>query len=652
MVRRDTIPWPTAEDIPLKIKTKLALLPAVALGGIALIVAVLVVNLRVVFDSANVGNARLIPNLQLLSTLRYNFTATRINIWQHIAARDPAAMANIEQQMVAKHGLEEQAIEAYLPLAMDAKDKDLALADRDAVADYEIAKQKTLGFSRSGKKAEAAAFLLAEAPALLKMGDHIAEHSAYLTTLSLSASEAAVKTEQHAIRTAILLGLLTVGVVGTIGFVLFRQITRQLGGEPAYVAEVMKKVASGDFTVKVAIREDDRSSLLFATQEMVRNLHELIGGEPAYAAEVMKKVATGDFAVEVITRDGDRSSLLFTIKHLVMSAGESLGDVSRVMRAIAQGDLTQKIEKQYQGSIEQMKTYVNGTVVKLAEIVTQVNGAADSLASACEQVSATAQSLSQASTEQAASVEQTSASLQQMTASITQTSEHAKVTDGMAMQASTQAVEGGESVGQTAVAMKQIAQKIGIIDDIAYQTNLLALNAAIEAARAGEHGKGFAVVAAEVRKLAERCQLAAQEIGTVATSSVELAENAGRLLDTIVPSIRTTSDLVQKISAAASEQTSGIGQINDAVNQMNHATQQNAASSEELAATSEEMSGQAEQLRNTMAFFKLASEEVSPSATEIRPRVTLAPQAAARPQNRRLPARVEQTRTSAVQQIA
>ena len=338
---------------------------------------------------------------------------------------------------------------------------------------------------------------------------------------------------------------------------------------------------------------------------IIRNLQKVLGGEPSYAADVMKKVAIGDFTVNVVTREGDTSSLLYTTKHMVTSAGQSINDVVRVMAALATGDLTQKIDRTYDGSFEEMKTYVNNTVAKLSEVVAEVNGGAEALASASEEVSATAQSLSQASSEQAAGVEETSASMEQMTASITQTSENAKVTDGMATKAAQEATEGGDAVRETVGAMKQIAQKIGIIDDIAYQTNLLALNAAIEAARAGEHGKGFAVVAAEVRKLAERSQIAAQEIGTVATSSVELAEKAGRLLDTIVPNIKKTSDLVQEITAASAEQTSGVGQINAAVTQMSQTTQQNAASSEELAATSEEMSSQAEQLQSTMSFFKL-----------------------------------------------
>ena len=250
----------------------------------------------------------------------------------------------------------------------------------------------------------------------------------------------------------------------------------------------------------------------------------------------------------------------------------------------------------------------------LSGIVREVQMVVAGLAGASQEVSSTAQSLSQAASEQAAGVEETSASIEQMTASIAQNTENAKITDGIATQAAVDATRGGEVVKATAAAMRQIASKISIIDDIAYQTNLLALNAAIEAARAHEHGKGFAVVAAEVRKLAERSQVAAQEISKVASDSVDLAEQAGVMFDALVPNIRKTSDLVQEISAASEEQSSGVRQINSAVNQLSQTTQVNAASSEELAATSEEMSAQAEQLGQLMAVFKrYAVEERMPA---------------------------------------
>ena len=272
---------------------------------------------------------------------------------------------------------------------------------------------------------------------------------------------------------------------------------------------------------------------------------------------------------------------------------------------VAAGDLTVEIESRSDDEVGRLLQAMKNMVEKLLLVVTDVNRNADSLASASEQVSATSQSLSQASSEQAASVEETSASMEQMTVSIQQNTENAKVTDGMATQAAREAADGGEAVEKTVAAMKNIAEKISIIDDIAYQTNLLALNAAIEAARAGEHGKGFAVVAAEVRKLAERAQVAAREIGAVAGSSVELAERAGQLLGTIVPSITKAADLVQEIAAGSEEQSSGVGQINAAMEQLNQLTQQNASASEELSATSEEMSAQAEQLQQLMSFFRV-----------------------------------------------
>ncbi len=359
---------------------------------------------------------------------------------------------------------------------------------------------------------------------------------------------------------------------------LVKGMDRKLGGQMAPIAELIaKETEKGIHALRLEAKEKYQEaraisitfmalSLLvgiIASFFLLRSLRQQLGGEPGYAATLANRIAVGDLTVVVETRVGDRTSLMYA-----------------------------------------MKTMVD----KLTQVIGDVRGSADALSSASEEVSATAQSMSQAASEQAASVEETSASVEQMSASITQNTENAKVTDGMAVQAANQATEGGQAVEQMVEAMKQIAKRIGIIDDIAYQTNLLALNAAIEAARAGEHGRGFAVVAGEVRKLAERSQVAAQEIGEMAGKSVAVAEKAGKLLGEMVPSIKKTSDLVQEIAAASEEQSSSVGQVNTAMVQLSQITQQNASSSEELAATAEEMSGQAENLQQLVAFFRIASD--------------------------------------------
>ena len=504
----------------MTISKKMILLVLSALLGIVLLSGLGYQQMHKVFTAANYGNVNSVPSLSALNKLRSAVNVQIQLIYSHILTVDDASMVEIEKQIQINRGDIQQAIDEYTQVLSDDKDAQLLEADRQGIAALLQGADVALSISRRNENEAARDAMIALQKDLMDpLRNALNAHLEYNIDAANKGSATAEDTLERATLISIVVSLITLLVIGLLGTLITRNLLRQLGGEPAY------------------------------------------------AADVVSRIAGGDLSIDVTTRPGDDSSML--------------------------------------AAIRQMSE-------KLAQIIGEVRSNANSLTSAAEEISATAQSMSQGASEQAASVEETSASMEQMSASIEQNTENARVTDGMAGKAAGEATEGGQAVKDTVAAMKAIADKIGIVDDIAYQTNLLALNAAIEAARAGEHGKGFAVVAAEVRKLAERSQVAAQEIGEVARGSVALAERAGNLLDQMVPSITRTSDLVQEIAAASQEQTAGVGQINTAMAQLSQITQQSASSAEELAATAEEMSGQAEQLQQLMGFFRVGAEPQQP----------------------------------------
>lgn len=302
--------------------------------------------------------------------------------------------------------------------------------------------------------------------------------------------------------------------------------------------------------------------------------------------------------------------VVFQYVNTVVSTG--IKNTVTLARTIAAGDLSSDVPAsaiQKNDELGLLSEAFQQMIVKLREVIGSVMTGSDNIVSASQQMSSTAQQMSQGSTEQASSAEEVSSSMEEMAANIQQNTDNARETEKIAVQVSQQIEEMGQSAQESMQSVQAIVDKISIIGEIARQTNILALNAAVEAARAGEHGKGFAVVAGEVRKLAENSKVAADEITSLASKTVEVTEKAGNMMNALVPEVNKTANLVQEIAAASVEQNSGADQVNSAIQQLNEVTQQNAAASEELATSSEELASQADQLLEMVAYFRLKQQQ-------------------------------------------
>ncbi len=285
---------------------------------------------------------------------------------------------------------------------------------------------------------------------------------------------------------------------------------------------------------------------------------------------------------------------------------ESIKKITEVAESISKGSL--EIDIVTRSDEDKIMQSMQLSVKNLSEFAVSVQNASNQVAVGSQELSAEAQQMALSASQQAASIEEISASINEINSSISQNAGNASQTAIISEKVSKDAEEGGVAVRDTVEAMKSIAENISVIEGIAEQTNMLALNAAIEAARAGEFGKGFAVVANEIRNLAGRSGDAAKEISTLTDKSLKVADDAGKLIDKIVPQIKKTSELVQEINTASSEQARGIEQISVAIENLENEIQSNASSTEEMAATTEELSSQAEQLKAIAEFFKIEND--------------------------------------------
>ncbi|MDD1780253.1 methyl-accepting chemotaxis protein [Enterovibrio sp. ZSDZ35] len=337
---------------------------------------------------------------------------------------------------------------------------------------------------------------------------------------------------------------------------------------------------------------------------------------------VVDAASRGDFSKQ-LSLEGKQGFLLNLaqgLNTLTTNTDAALADVQRILGAMASGDLTERIEKNYVGRFGQLKSDTNSTIEKLTQVISDIRRASATISNSSNEIASGNRDLSQRTEDQATSLQETAASMESMTDTVKQSADNAVLANKLSEEARSKAREGGSVVMRTITAMDQISGAsnkisdiIGVIDEIAFQTNLLALNAAVEAARAGEQGRGFAVVAGEVRSLAQRSAEAAKEIKELIRDTnkkvedgAELVSESGDTLQEIVNMVEEVGIKMAEISEAAQEQSSGIEQVNIAIARMDTMTQQNAALVEQAATAGESMLSQSQDMSVMMEFFTVA----------------------------------------------
>jgi methyl-accepting chemotaxis protein len=462
-----------------------------------------------------------------------------------------------------------------------------------------------------------------------------------------------------ALKLLLVVGLVTLGVLGTIGYGLSRLMMASV----PRLAKTMKTVAEGDYAAEVpftgrgnevgemaraveVFRENGLKMSEMTEEERAASLRrraertDMMVALQAAFGEVVDAAIAGDFSKRVHAQfpDQELNSLATSVNNLVETVDRGIGETGMVLGALANTDLTKRMQGDYQGAFARLKVDTNAVSEKLTEVVGGAKQISGSLKQATGEILSGMNDLSERTTKQAATIEETSAAMEQLASTVADNARMAEDANGKAQAVSGSATQSGITMAEANAAMERITSSsakisniIGMIDDIAFQTNLLALNASVEAARAGDAGKGFAVVAVEVRRLAQSAASASSDVKALIEQSAnevkggsKLVSNAADQLASMLAAVNENASLMQSIAKASREQAAAIDEVTVAVRTLDEMTQHNAALVEQTNAAIEQTEAQASELDRVVDVFTL-DENAAPVRAPAAPRAAAPP---------------------------